>query len=57
MSENVRELVEAAKELLEIIKDIPNVPLNSILQAWDRVYKAIQALEAQEGNEDDPTRD
>lgn len=48
MSENIQELIDAAKELLEIIKNIPDIPLSSIPEAWERVYKAIQALEAQE---------
>lgn len=52
MNENIEELLLAAKELLSIIKDIPNVPLNSIPQAWERVHKAIQTLEAQERNDD-----
>lgn len=52
MNENIEELLQAARELLNIIKNIPHVPLSSIGSAWERLNKAVKALEAQERGEE-----
>lgn len=51
MSENIQELIDAAKELLTIVKNIPYVSLSSISEAWERLDKAVRTLEAQERND------
>lgn len=54
MSENIQELIDAAKELLETIVSIPGTPLDKIIEAWDRLDKAVRALEAQERGDEAP---
>lgn len=54
MNENVKELVEAAKLLLQQIYPSSDAEFDyeKLDKACERTLKAIRALEAQEGNED-----
>lgn len=50
--ENIQELIDAAKELLAIIKNITQSTINDITLAWDRLDKAVKTMEAQERGDD-----
>lgn len=48
---NTQELIEAAKALLEFVKNIGDVSFKDLTLAWGRLHKAVEVMELQEREE------
>ena len=50
-SENVQELIEAAKQLLKVVEHINQATTEEIAEVWERLQKAVEIMELQEQGE------